>query len=112
MTEITDEYMLDMLAKTKDYTLMMLKEGPNWSVADRDKIIWEHGRRNFALRADGVLAIVCPVSDDTPWCGIGIFDASGEEVVRIMDDDPGVRAGVFEYETHPVRGFPGSALPV
>ena len=28
-----------------------------------------------------------------------------------MDDDPGVRAGVFEYELHPVRGFPGSTLP-
>jgi hypothetical protein len=28
-----------------------------------------------------------------------------------MDDDPGVKAGVFEYEIHAVRGFPESALP-
>jgi hypothetical protein len=111
MTEITDEYMLDMLANTKDYTLMLLKEGPNWSTPDRDRIVWEHGRRNFALRADGVLPIVCPIFDDSPWCGIGIFEAPGAEVARIMDDDPGVRAGVFEYEVHPVRGFPGSVLP-
>jgi YCII-related domain len=111
MTEITDEYMLDMLGETKDYTLMVLKQGPNWSAPDRDTIVWEHGRRNFALRADGVLAIVCPVFDDTPWCGIGIFNAPDQEVARIMDDDPGVRAGVFEYEIHPVRGFPGSELP-
>jgi hypothetical protein len=110
-TEITDEYMRDMLGKTRDYTLMMLKEGPNRSAPDRDRIVWEHGRRNFALRADGVLAVVCPISDNTPWCGIGIFDASEGEVARLMDEDPGVRAGIFEYEVHPVRGFPGSTLP-
>jgi hypothetical protein len=28
-----------------------------------------------------------------------------------MEDDPGVKAGVFEYEIHPVRSFPGDALP-
>jgi len=27
-----------------------------------------------------------------------------------MDADPGVRAGIFTYDVHPVRGFPGSAL--
>ena len=28
-----------------------------------------------------------------------------------MDDDPGVLAGVFRYELHPCRGFPGDHLP-
>jgi len=28
-----------------------------------------------------------------------------------MGDDPGVAAGVFTYEVHPCRGFPGDALP-
>jgi len=28
-----------------------------------------------------------------------------------MDGDPGVQAGVFEYEVHAVRGFPGDMLP-
>ena len=111
MAEITDEYMLERLAKTRNYALLLLKQGPNWSAPDRDQIVWEHGRRNFALRADGVLAIVCPILDDSPWCGIGIFNAPEDHVSRIMDEDPGVRAGVFEYEIHPVRGFPGSALP-
>ena len=58
-----------------------------------------------------MLAVVCPIFDKTPWCGIGIFNAADDEVVRIMDHDPGVQAGVFECETHPVRGFPGSTLP-
>jgi hypothetical protein len=111
VAEITDEYMLERLAKTRNYALLLLKQGPNWSAPDRDQIVWEHGRRNFALSADGVLAIVCPIADDSSWCGIGIFDASDEEAARVMDDDPGVKAGVFEYEIHPVRGFPESALP-
>ena len=42
--------------------------------------------------------------------GIGIFDTSVDETRRIMDDDPGVRAGIFTYEVHATRGFPGDAL--
>jgi hypothetical protein len=32
-------------------------------------------------------------------------------VRTIMDDDPGVPAGIFTYDMHPVRSFPGAALP-
>jgi len=67
VSEITDEHMLEMLAKTKSYTLMVLRQGPNY--------------------------------------------ASGGEVAALMAAEPGVQAGVFEYDVHPVRGFPGSALP-
>jgi hypothetical protein len=109
--EITDDHMRERLAASKAYTVMMLKEGPRWASSDRDKIIWEHGRRNFALRADGVLAIVCPIYDESPWCGIGIFNASEDETSHILGDDPAVRAGVLEYEIHPVRAFPGDRLP-
>ena len=34
-----------------------------------------------------------------------------EETKEIMDGDPGVQAGLFVYEVHPCRGFPGDALP-
>ena len=57
------------------------------------------------------LSIVCPIADDGEWRGVGIFNASVEEVTRLMDDDPGVQAGVFTYEVHPARGFPGDSLP-
>jgi hypothetical protein len=56
------------------------------------------------------MPIVCP-TDETELAGIGIFDAEPAEVSRIMDEDPGVKAGIFTYEVHPCRGFPGSALP-
>ena len=111
MTTITDEFMQEMLARTRHYCIMILKAGPNRNVDGVEKIIWEHGRRNFALRADGLLSIVCPISDGSDVSGIGIFNAPPEEVKKIMDEDPGVKAGIFVYEIHTCRGFPGASLP-
>jgi hypothetical protein len=50
-------------------------------------------------------------SADSTEAGIGIFDATPEEIDRIMQDGPGVKAGLFTYEPHPVGGFPISSLP-
>jgi hypothetical protein len=111
MTVITDEYMREMLAKTRNYTMVLLKATPKRYEGDAPPIISEHGRRNFSLRADGLLSIVCPVMDDSGWSGIGIFNVGIEEVTRIMEEDPGVRAGVFTFEVHPVKSFPGDSLP-
>jgi len=111
VTEITDEYMAEQLGRSQAYSVVLLSAGPRYGTEGADAIVFEHGRRNFALRADGVLAIVCPVVDDSPLCGVGIFTGSVEETAAVMDDDPGVRAGVFTYEVHPVRSFPGDALP-
>jgi hypothetical protein len=111
MTEITDEFMKEMLAKTKNYCIVILKDGPNCNSPDVKKIVWEHGRRNFALRRDGLLPIVCPISDEGEVSGIGIFNASLDETKKIMDGDPGVKEGIFVYEIHKCRSFPGDCLP-
>ncbi|MGH2644126.1 MAG: hypothetical protein ACRDE2_09270 [Chitinophagaceae bacterium] len=108
---ITDDIMNERIAQAKQYTLMILKEGPNRHIENVRNIIWEHGRRNFALRESGVLPIVCPVADGSDVCGIGIFTLSPEEVKKLYDEDPGVKQGVFVFEVHPCRGFPGSSLP-
>jgi hypothetical protein len=110
-TPITDEYMRDMLGRTRAYTIVLLKRGGRYGEEGADATIWEHGRRNFELRASGRLAIVCPIADGSEWSGVGVFDGSPEEVTSIMEGDPGVRAGVFTYEVHPTRSFPGDALP-
>ena len=112
MTTITDEFLQQMLSRTKNYWVMILKAGPNKNQDGAEKIIWEHGRRNFELRADGVLSIVCPVADGRDVSGVGIFYAPVEEVKKIMDEDPGVKAGVFIYEIHAYRNFPGDSLPM
>jgi hypothetical protein len=109
--EITDDHMRHMLTLSKQYTYVLLSQGPQYGAPGSDTIIWEHGRRNFQLRAQGVLAVVCPVLDDSPRCGIGIFNADVAEVEGILRGDPGVQAGVFTYEIHPVQSFPGDSLP-
>jgi len=112
MATITDDYMQQMRAKTKAYCLALLKPGPKANGhPDLEKLIWEHGRRNFSLRADGILAIVCPVTAETGINGLGIFNASVEETKKIMEEDPAVQAGIFAYELHPCRSFPGDSLP-
>lgn len=111
MTEITDEYMQDMLAKSKEYSMVILKPGPKNNVEGMKEILWEHVRRNFALSADGPLAIVGPVTQETSISGLSIFNTSPEEAKRIMDEDPAVQAGIFVYEVHPWRSFPGDKLP-
>jgi hypothetical protein len=108
---ITDEFMREMRAKARGYALVLMRRAARYNEPEADAVIWEHGRRNHSLRADGVLAIVCPVADDTEWAGIGIFDKTPEETARIMDEDPAVQANVLSYEVHPVRGFPGDSLP-
>lgn len=108
---ITDEFMRDMLTKAREYCVVILKSGPKRDQPDLKKIVWEHGRRNFQLRAEGKLAVVCPVNDGSEVNGVGIFTTDPEETKRVMDGDPGVKAGVFVYEVHPCRSFPGDALP-
>ncbi len=111
MTTITDEYMKQMSATTKNFTLVILKKGPAFKMPDVFPVIWEHGRRNYALRADGLLSIVCPVSDNTEMAGIGIFNADVEETKKILEGDPAIKEGILVYEIHPTRSFPGDSLP-
>ena len=107
---ITDEYMNNRIGQARTYALVMLKPTEEYFAAGSRPIVWEHGRRNMALQAAGVMPIVCPVGDDQ-IAGIGIFDTDPDEARSIMADDPGVRAGIFTFEIHTCRGFPGDALP-
>jgi hypothetical protein len=93
------------------YCVVILKAGPNRNIAGAEKILWEHGRRNFAPRAQGLLSIVCPVSDGSDLSGIVIFNANIDEAKRMMDEDPAVKKGVFIYEIHACRSSPSDSLP-
>jgi hypothetical protein len=91
----------------KGYTLVLISQGLNWDTRIVT-IIWQHGRRNFGLRRQGVLAIVCPVGDDTLLAGLYSFSTDIETVTAIMEDDPGVLSGVFVFE----RWLPGRLAPL
>jgi len=111
MREFDDDEMRSAIAGTQPYTVVILKAGPNYGAADAPDVIWEHGRRNLGLRDAGTLAVVLPVTDESGVCGIGVFNVPVAETEAIMADDPGVRAGVFTFDVHPCRGFPGDHLP-
>lgn len=111
MKEITDALMMQMISQAKLYSIVLLKSGPNYGKPENQPILWEHARRNFALREEGLLSVVCPVSGESDLKGLGIFNANIEQTKEIMDGDPGVMAGVFIYEVHTARSFPGDSLP-
>ena len=111
MIMISDDDMRRMLGGARAYCVVILHHGPNYQQLGVEKIIWEHARRNFAMRAAGDLPIVCAIRDGSDVSGIGIFNGSVDEVRRLMDDDPGVKAGTFVYEVHVARSFPGDRLP-
>jgi hypothetical protein len=112
MKEISDDYTRSMLQTTKTYTLLVLRPGPKPRDSWDQATIWEHGRRNFALRAEGLLSIVCPVRDGSDLAGIGLFNAPIEQVDALMKEDPAVKAGILIYELHPCRSFPGDRCPL
>lgn len=116
LPDVTDAMLEEARSTTKPYTAVVLKAGPKFEMPgpNRDsevaRIIWAHGKRNYALYTAGLMPVVCPIGDGSGVTGISIFDASPEDVDQIMSNDPGVRAGVFTYEIHPTRSFPGSTL--
>ena len=111
MHEITDEQMQLMLTKTKEYSFVTLKITEGVQSENVQSILWEHARRNFSLRADGVLSIVAPVTEERAIAGIYIFNAGKEKVDEILKEDPAVEAGIFTYEIFPIMSFPGDSLP-
>ena len=108
-TYVTDDDMRAGLATTRTYTAVILVAGPNYGSPEAGPIIWEHGRRNFGLRADSVLNVVCPVTDDTDVCGIGIFDLDRDSTIALMDDDPGY--GPASSRTTRIRSAASRATP-
>ncbi len=107
---ISDDFMRRSLQTRRAYTIVLLKKGPAYDPPRSDGVIWEHGRRNFALRAAGLLAIVCPIAGGSELAGVCIFDAEPVEVERIMASDPAVKVGVLTFEVHATRSFPGDRL--
>lgn len=111
MTQITNEYMSAKLKETKQYCVCILKKGPNRNIPDAQQIQFEHGKRNFQLREDGMLLIVVPIPGESDVKGVGIFKSDNlDDVKQIMDDDPGVKTGYFVYELYLGFSFPGDKL--
>ena len=108
---IDDKAMRARLAGSAPYTMVVLHPTEFLVRPEVNPIIWAHGRRNMALISAGLAPIITPVSAADGPSGFAVFAADLDETRTIMDADPGVVAGIFTYETYPVRGFPGATLP-
>ena len=108
---ISDALMRQLLPTTRPFTVVILHQGPAYDPPHTDAIVWERARRNFALRAAGLLRIVCPVADGSPLTGIGVFDADVAATEQLLRRRPAIRPGVLTGEVHASRSFPGDALP-
>jgi hypothetical protein len=110
MAIITDEYFKERHSKLKEYTMVLLKPTERTKEKGIESLIMEHARNNMALQEDGLLSIVCPVSGNYDISGLYIFNVPLDEVRKIMDGDPAVAAGIFQYDIYPCKGFSGDTL--
>jgi negative regulator of sigma E activity len=107
---VTDDQIQTLAAKGKPYSLVQLSWAPGRSQPGGDSIEREHQRRMVSLRADGAIAILCPVLSDG-LCGVAILTQSVEQARETMAADPCVQAGMMTVEVYPCVGFPGDSLP-
>lgn len=116
MVEISDDYMRARLQKMRPYTMVLLRKGPAYEdhatrTPEQAQIVWNHGRRNMALNAEGKMALVGPVAGAGDLVGISVFTVSEAEVRALMEADGGVQAGVFLHDVVTWFGCPGDGLP-
>ncbi len=110
MSTVTDEHVRELAATAIPYSLVVLWWGDDRFQDGAEAIEAAHQRRMVSLRADGVIAILCPVSSDT-LAGTAILDVPPERAREIMNDDPCVRAGMMRVDIHACHSFPGDTLP-
>lgn len=112
--EITDDSIEKTIASGRQYCVRLFKTGSkrDQPPEEMEKIQMEHLRYLFQLRAEGKLLINGPILDDPELKGISIFNTTDiEEVKRLSDADPAVKAGRLVYEIYPWFGLPGDRLP-
>ena len=109
-TTVTDEQIQQLAATAKPYSVALLHWGPERHMDGAEATELEHQRRLVSLRADGVIAILCPAASEI-LAGVIIMTVPPDEARTIMDGDRCVQADMIRCEVFQVHGFPGDALP-
>jgi hypothetical protein len=110
MSAITDAQIEELAATARPYSLVQLNWAPGRHQQGAEKIEREHQRRMLSLRAEGTIAVLCPVQSEG-ICGVAIMTQTMEEARETMAADPCVQAGMMTVEVLPCVGFPGDSLP-
>jgi len=88
----------------KPYFFVLLKKGPNRSQdsVTAARIQKAHTENINRMAASGKLNVAGPFLDEGDMRGIFIFDSGNEDEVRkLVESDPAVKAGRLTYEIHP-----------
>lgn len=109
-TTVTDEQIQELIRTAAPFSLVILRWGPQRARDDADAIEKEHQRRMVSLRADGVIAVLCPIIDDG-MAGMAIMTVTPDRAEEIIAEDPCVQAEMMRSEVYPCLGFPGDSLP-
>jgi uncharacterized protein YciI len=107
---VTAEQIEALAATAKPYSLVQLSWGAGRHQDGADAIEREHQRRMVWLRAEGTIAVLCPVQSEA-LCGVAIMTQSLEQARQTMAADPCVQAGMMTVDVLPCMGFPGDSLP-
>lgn len=105
---------LSKLSSIKPYVLVVLTKGENYGLSDTPRIIQsEHLPYIFEQRRDNQMVLTMPVMDNgTNLAAVAIYNTTDkDEVKHLMDKDPAIMAGVFNYEIVTGMGLPGDKLP-
>lgn len=90
----------------KQYVFVTLKRGKvKFEDAQRKELLKGHMEFIGRMAKEGKLVLAGPFGDDGDVRGIYIFDLrTVEEVKKLVDTDPSIKAGLFEVELRPWFG--------
>ena len=100
-----------MLAGSRLYTLVLLGRGPDYGTPESQPVIWEHGRRNFQLRASGALALVGPLTDGGAFVGMVRIHRRTRRNMHTDGGGSGHRGGNPDLRNPHLEVVSGDGLP-
>jgi len=94
-----------------EYVVVLLKKGPKYDILEADiraQNFAAHNSYYAELQASGLLTFSGNTPGDGDLYGVAIYNIADDEKVRtLVSNDPGVTAGLFDYEVHPCFGIEG-----
>ena len=109
-TSVTDEHIQELAGTAKPFSIAMLWWTPDRHQDGAETIELKHQRRMISMHADGVIAVLCPGTDDI-LAGVAVMTVGQDEATEIMAADPCVQAGMMRCDVHSGVGFPGDSIP-
>lgn len=107
---VTDEQIQQLAQTAKPFSIAMLWWAPDRHQNGAEALEAKHQRRMISMHADGVIAVLCPGTNDV-LAGVAVMTVGPDEATEIMAGDPCVQAGMMRCDVHSGMGFPGDSIP-